>query len=655
MCVVQEKAVLCYINARNMIFGDVDFNFDNKYKFHIEIDRSKRNYEYYLHVEKKKGLCVPDGFYGENISAVNVIAGKNGAGKTSILKYIINNIGSGMTAMSGEGVIYIVNINNRYILFHNCKTIHFDKTIEECGIDLIESNQYFKECQDQKKENVRYSNEYFWKNIVFFSNYFGSANICKNSKFVIDISKDKEVAEIAYRLGKSKQVPEVLQNEYQKQQHLKILKYMENSEFKKVAERSNISLPNLVHFSMKKTYDEKFVKLYEQQKNRFPNRKWIGKNRYPTYEKNGYLINESKFEFEAAINKFSVCLMWYLKEKKVIDETCFELFINQLAETDDLSGVHIAYKLICEVANNDCMYWERILCFLNDDSKRYVLYWQSDDEFVYEWKVDDINLLKQLLENSEENLFYTCDLVSNCEKGQFSSGEESKVRLFVSLYDAYVRITESKENTWNRSLILLLDEVDAYYHPEYQIRLMNGLLEVISEIFKEYYVQVILTCNTPLELSDIPNTNIVYLEKAEVSEQTALTKTFGGNVCTLLKNNFFINSSMGDFAKKKINQAISFLNGSCDSQIQKEEVKYIISIIGEPIIQEKLEKMYYQRFPEELPDSDIKIKFYQDKIKELQSYIINGKIIDERVLDKLKDYLQEVDVMLEEIKRGEKS
>ena len=65
--------------------------------------------------------------------------------------------------------------------------------------------------------------------------------------------------------------------------------------------------------------------------------------------------------------------------------------------------------------------------------------------------------------------------------------------------------------------------------------------------------------------------------------------------------------------------------------------------------------MYYQRFPEELIDNETKIKLYQDKIKEMQSYIINGKIVDERVIDKLKDYLQEVDIMLAEIKRGEKS
>ena len=119
---MENKNYICYINTKTYFFDNADFNFDNKYIFHLEVDKSKYNYSYILHVSNRVNILQPDSFWGNNISSVNVITGKNGAGKTSLLKFVVSNIGNGITSMNGEGVVYIINKNACFINWHMINT-----------------------------------------------------------------------------------------------------------------------------------------------------------------------------------------------------------------------------------------------------------------------------------------------------------------------------------------------------------------------------------------------------------------------------------------------------------------------------------------------------------------------------------------------------
>lgn len=230
--------------------------------------------------------------------------------------------------------------------------------------------------------------------------------------------------------------------------------------------------------------------------------------------------------------------------------------------------------------------------------------------------------MRHLLSSNRSNRFFSCDLVPNATQGYYSSGEESKVNFLLSLYDALEKIRERKSEEDSRNIILLLDEVDAYFHPQYQIELINELLGIISKVFEGFYVQIILTSNTPIVLSDIPAANITYLENRKVHEEQNSVESFGSNIHILMKNKFYINTSMGVFAKKKIDNVIRFLSDQDSLCKSKEEAKYIISVIGEPIIKEKLQQMYYYKFPEDIPNQNEKIKFYKKRVDELQKYIL---------------------------------
>ena len=51
---MKNEAFLCYINAKDYFFNNVDFNFDNRYLFHVEVDKSQLYYRYTLHISKRK-------------------------------------------------------------------------------------------------------------------------------------------------------------------------------------------------------------------------------------------------------------------------------------------------------------------------------------------------------------------------------------------------------------------------------------------------------------------------------------------------------------------------------------------------------------------------------------------------------------------------
>ena len=636
---MKNEAFLCYINAKDYFFNNVDFNFDNRYLFHVEVDKSQLYYRYTLHISKRKGIIQPKGFWSNNISNMNVITGRNGAGKTSILKFIINNIGRGTTAMNGEGVIYIVNEENTYIVFHNCRELQIEKSIAAQSVDILLEEEYFERMRALGKYTPPFDNRRFWKNIIFFSNYFGATGTLRDDGYVINVSKDREIGDIISNIKELSDLQTItIQDVYQKYRNLKTLHYVKEGLFELDNLKSIISLPNLLRFKLTYVLDD-YGEFYRKEKDRFPNQKWVGKRRYPFFLSGLILKKESEFEFEAAINKFSVDLMWYLLNTQSIRQEVFDSFINELAETEEETGIVIAKKTL-----QSCIgigKWIEILEYLEDDSKQCILYWQSSNEFVYRWSIEEIEFVEKLITSNEEYTFFSCDLVGSETNGYYSSGEESRMRFCLSLFDALEKMNKANKETDddNRNIILVLDEVDAYFHPKYQIELINNLVEIVSAILKDYYVQVILTSNTPIELSDFPASNIIYLEKGEISYLHNEVQSFGSNVCNLLKNNFYINSTMGTFAKNKIDKIIKFLVGEDDITVSKEEVKYIISIIGEPLIKNKLQEMYYKKFPEEMPSHQEKLELYKRKVHELQQQLKFEKNIDLNVLEQLEKEL----------------
>lgn len=186
-----------------------------------------------------------------------------------------------------------------------------------------------------------------------------------------------------------------------------------------------------------------------------------------------------------------------------------------------------------------------------NESERFVLNWQLEDEFCCRWNKDDTELIAKLLSLGNEYSFVSFELVGSEINGHYSSGEESKLLIFLSMYEALKKVEMQHEGNSN-NIIILLDEIDAFFHPKYQINIISELLEVISKGFEKYNIQIIIASNTPLELSDIPSSNIIYLQDGKTIKNQNNIVTFGSNVCSLMKNQFFINTTILKTANEEI-------------------------------------------------------------------------------------------------------
>ena len=182
-----------------------------------------------------------------------------------------------------------------------------------------------------------------------------------------------------------------------------------------------------------------------------------------------------------------------------------------------------------------------------------------------------------------------------------SSGERALLNImsricFASQIENYM---PGKGIQWNTNILLLIDEIDLYLHPEWQRRIVRDLLSLLRRQFKGHYFQIILTSHSPIVLSDIPVENCIFLKKRSngtVCQEERNAQTFGANIYTLYKDAFFLSDdklAMGEFAQNKINQWIDKIE---TGKLSEEEASKIIGLIGEPLIRRNVEKMVRQQY-----------------------------------------------------------
>lgn len=176
---------------------------------------------------------------------------------------------------------------------------------------------------------------------------------------------------------------------------------------------------------------------------------------------------------------------------------------------------------------------------------------------------------------------------------ELSSGEYSMLTLF-SRFNITEYELEKKDN-----IIILIDEGDLYFHPQWQKDWIFYFIELVNIIF-DADIQLILTTHSPFILSDIPATNVTFMSKDINTGFLGLgsNRTFAGNIVELFTNSFFLQDGLvGKFAKYKINIFTEFLLTS-KPHVLKERSNYIskfIDSIGEPLVRNKLQEIFNSR------------------------------------------------------------
>lgn len=191
-----------------------------------------------------------------------------------------------------------------------------------------------------------------------------------------------------------------------------------------------------------------------------------------------------------------------------------------------------------------------------------------------------------------------------------SNGEQTYLGIFSTLYEQLLNIVPDAQH-----YIVLLDEPDRNMHPELARNFIHNLNIFIQDSFKDTNktFQFIISTHSPFILTDVISERIATL-KRKGNKSTNIVrqegKSFGGNIQKLLIDDFFMDSTIGEYATKEIKRVITLLNSEKElSNEEKNECEYIIQKIGEPMIQNRLKKMYGDRVNIIFPEGD------RDKVK----------------------------------------
>jgi hypothetical protein len=107
---------------------------------------------------------------------------------------------------------------------------------------------------------------------------------------------------------------------------------------------------------------------------------------------------------------------------------------------------------------------------------------------------------------------------------------------------------------------ILLDEVELYFHPDLQRRFINLLLNAISglNLNQSSGINITLVTHSPFVLSDIPESNVLYLERNGSTEGCG--QTFAANIHDLFNNTFILPYTIGEYAQTKISEIVDVYN-----------------------------------------------------------------------------------------------
>ena len=172
---------------------------------------------------------------------------------------------------------------------------------------------------------------------------------------------------------------------------------------------------------------------------------------------------------------------------------------------------------------------------------------------------------------------------------------------------------------------LFFEEVELYFHPEFQRKFIHYLLKSISKIeLKEIEsINMCFVTHSPFILSDIPKENVLFLEDGK-SKRCMVDDTFGANIYDLLNNGFFLKKYSGDFALGKIEELIKEVNSiTLDAtNLQIEDMEKRIQFVGEPFIRDQLFRSLYTKTGD---NNKFRILELEEELKQLKENINDDK------------------------------
>lgn len=551
-----------YIENDGRNIKNCEFNFSPQYRFHYDTSTETLS---------KEDLCdyIPN-FWGTNIKNSTAIIGKNGAGKSNLVEFVIKAIAGGLECKKR---ILIWKYNNQFFINYPVDNNFNALTCEGLctpfmsnGIYQIKDTLllYYSPNIDRKVITKKHRTNNF-KDI-------STANLLK----IRDASDDREYhfPEIEYLQIKDTFRQFVFLSKFNAllPSDITIPEYLEIELFCRETKADHPTFQKHAIKTEKNTFERKLRGIILGQ---------IFAQDIPANWDENTPLNEV-----LGVNKQDTDVLSFYDEMiKLYNQGDVECKIQQLEGLRKWSDFKFSVKRTAinnRIFTSIIEFYNKIGGFNNpsftsiEHDSGYL-----NNNCIIKWKGLSSGELALL------NLFSRIFSIISASKGEiFNRGT-------FEVYD--------KDKSKYKHIILLLDEPELSFHPEWQRRFIHLLTTALGSVFKSFNFQIVVASHSPILVSDFPKNNIIFLNRnddgtCKVEESIGQENTFGANIHTLYRNSFFIEGMpIGDFAKKRIENLFDRLRCS-NSFIDKElkAIKKEIILIGEPLLKNELLKLYYK-------------------------------------------------------------
>lgn len=517
------------------------FNFSPR--FRCEYNEEKNELE--IIDKEETGEFYPKNFFGDNVN-VTAIVGENGSGKSSLVKFIRLFLKIFLEENDRRSRFEPLSISQSLIVFYDKRKNKF------LCLD------YEINCNLKAKDNIEY--------ILYEKDNYKNIDFLIDTIFpVLDYSLTYDRLVHNFRLREDK----------------------ENSKFQNFPNKSSRGVDFL---DEEKEIIKKIFKNYKELNDK---KQWAIFEDF--FHPQSITISFHRERFRMSLNRNNrengQNIIQYLRDLREREEKITIKFLNLLNEIiDNLDSDYGSerFENFKELKGQE--YKFEGLCNKNIsvvNMKDRMGEWNIFKFDISNISEDEINYLLDL----SSTYIFIIDIIDKNDKkfNGLSFGEQQLLKVLNIIY--FLANTKDIEK-----LLIFLDEIDIGFHPEWQKKVIKYILQ-LTKIMNNKEFHLLVSAHSPFILSDIPNQNIIFLNKNEegncknVTNETTIG-TFGANIHTLLSHGFFMKDGlMGEFAKEKIDLAIDYLN---KPKLSKKELEYcenIISIIGEPIIKRQLQKM----------------------------------------------------------------
>ncbi|MGG1515462.1 AAA family ATPase [Paenibacillus oryzisoli] len=581
---------------------ELGFNFSSKYDVSFDINTENGTRE--LKISPKKVFSL---FEEEKINNVTAIIGRNGSGKTNILDllgmrmndrkmlsevkyFLLYHISEDTFAIEGsefslikDNILNIPIENNQFSIVSDPYSMYLEKSDSgfefksflQLSEDRIKRIHYYNFRNTFKEDFERWGNKISNEHTVFFSRlnlnpnsigyyakynlitYFNRSTFKEKSKHLFNLN-DNVFISVYNNISYSMDLDEKL-----------ALKISFKDNFRDLIQRSG--KPNKKSIDNKTKFIMNFIEDYIQYS--FSSIKDIAAEE----------IIKLKNEINEITNENTTPKDYFYAVYEVVSGYLNKHINLDLSDMKKYSDTF--YKLV--------YYFEQLSMSYFKGKNVQIPIGTNENSVVKEF----LQFIDQNHFSSDSEMNYLNNSVSLTVE-PMSSGEEAFINLFASLFFGLRLNRYSKKY----NAIILLDEPDNFMHPEWSRIMLSEIFNFLNQIelgYKKY--QIIITTHSPFIISDLLKSNVIALEKdinkgyCKIANFVTADQTFANNIHTLLSEEFFMSSTIGEFAKERINHVITVLKSQNNDSLELAKCKLVIDNIGEPLLKEKLSEMYIDK------------------------------------------------------------